>query len=95
MSQARSTLTLSEDDLRGDAIQPGHPLFGLIWINPERMSGAPCFTGSRVPVRALFDYIEAGESVDSFLEGFPPITREQAIAVLQVAEGLLEDYAAR
>src|ERR1051326_2464020 len=62
---------LTSEDLRGDLIQPGHPLFGIIWINRERMSGAPCFAGTRVPIKNLFDYLEGGEPLDEFLDGFP------------------------
>jgi len=76
---------LSSADLEGDLIQAGHPLFGIIWVNPQRMSGAPCFAGTRVPIRNLFDYIEGGEPLDEFLEGFPGVTREQAVAVLEMS----------
>jgi len=61
-----------------------------IEINPEKVSGTPVFSGTRVPVKNLFDYLEGGESIDDFLEGFPPVTREQAIAVLEMAEESLE-----
>lgn len=55
----------------------------LITISPDYLSGAPIFTGTRVPVQALFDYIEGGDPLDEFLEDFPNVTREHAIAVLQ------------
>lgn len=58
---------------------------GVIWIHPERVSGAPCFINTRVPIQNLFDYLEGGEPLDEFLEGFPPITREQAVKVLELA----------
>ena len=87
---------LAAERLRGDLIQPGHPLFGIIWINPRRMSGAPCFTGTRVPIKNLFDYVKGGEPLEEFLEGFPGVTREQAVAVLELAEaGLLEKLGVR
>ena len=57
----------------------------LIWSDPERLSGAPCFAGTRVPVKHLWDYLEGGESLGEFLEGFPGVTREQAIGVLEMA----------
>ena len=57
----------------------------LITISPEYLSGAPIFTGTRVPVQALFDYIEAGDPLDEFLEDFPNVSREHAVAVLQMA----------
>lgn len=49
------------------------------------MGGTPVFVGTRVPVETLFDYVEAGESIDDFLEGFPTVTREQVIALLEEA----------
>lgn len=64
-------------------ILPNHPLFGIVWVNPERLSGAPCFTGTRVPVNSLFDHLEAGDTLDLFLDDFPGVTREQAIALLE------------
>ena len=57
----------------------------LITISPEYLSGAPIFTGTRVPVQALFDYIEAGDPLDEFLDDFPNVSREHAVAVLEMA----------
>ncbi len=57
----------------------------VVKIDPEIMSGTPCFVGTRVPARTLIDYIEDGDSLDDFLEGFPTVTREQAIAFLEEA----------
>lgn len=74
---------LTAEDLAGDSIQPGHPLFGVVWVNRERMSGIPCFAGTRVPVRSLFDHVEAGDVLETFLDDFPGVTRKQAIAVLR------------
>ena len=69
---------------------------GLIWTDPERMSGAPCFDGTRVPIMNLFDCLAGGESLDEFLEGFPGVTREQAEAVLDLArKNLLEEVSPR
>lgn len=87
----RPSIPLTPEDLEGDAIQPGHPLFGIIWVNSDRLSGAPCFAGTRVPIKTLFDYLEGGEPLDEFLEGFPPVTREQAIAVLEMSRTSLLD----
>jgi uncharacterized protein (DUF433 family) len=58
---------------------------GVIWIDPERVSGEPCFINTRVPIQNLFDYLETGHTLDDFLEGFPPITKEQAVKVLELA----------
>lgn len=52
----------------------------------EVMSGALCFVGTRVPVKNLFDYLEGRSSLEEFLEDFPSITREMAIAVLEAAQ---------
>jgi uncharacterized protein (DUF433 family) len=78
-------------DLEGDLIPPTHPLFGVVWVNPERMHGTPCFFGTRVPIQNLWDYLEGGDPLDEFLDGFRPITREQAQTVLRAAlNGLLD-----
>ena len=83
---------LSADALRGDLIQPGDPLFGLAWINRERMSGAPCFAGTRVPLKNLFDYLEDGYTLDQFLSDFEGVTREQAVGIIELAQaGLLAE----
>ena len=57
----------------------------LVSRNPEIMSGALCFTGTRVPVKNLFDYLEGRSSLEDFLEDFPSIPRGKAIAVLEAA----------
>jgi uncharacterized protein (DUF433 family) len=63
----------------------------LITVSPNRLSGTPVFAGTRVPVQTLFDHLEAGDSLDVFLEDFPNVTREHAIAVLDSAKlALLE-----
>ena len=78
--------------LVGDKIQPGHPLFGLIWMNPQRVSGAPCFYATRVPIKNLFDSLAAGETLEEFLDGFEGVSREQALGVLDLAsKDLLDD----
>ena len=59
--------------------------YGPINIDPETMGGTPVFTGTRVPVQALFDYIESGESLNEFLENFPSVKKEFAIQVLKMA----------
>jgi uncharacterized protein (DUF433 family) len=64
---------------------------GVIWLHPDRVSGTPCFVNTRVPIQNLFDYIEGGEGVDDFLDGFPPITHDQAIKVLEMARTGLFD----
>lgn len=58
----------------------------IIYFNPEILGGTPVFIGTRVPVRALFDHLEAGDSIDDFLEGFPSVRRDQVIAVLEISQ---------
>jgi uncharacterized protein (DUF433 family) len=60
-----------------------HP---VVSRSPDVMGGAAVFPGTRVPVQTLLDYLEAGESIDDFLEGFPSVTREQVIAFLEEAK---------
>lgn len=57
----------------------------LVKRDPEIMSGALCFTGTRVPVKSLFDYLEGSSSLEEFLEDFPSVSRGRAVAVLEVA----------
>lgn len=57
----------------------------LVWTDPERMGGTPCFRGTRVPLDALFGNLEDGMSLDEFLEAFEGVTREQAVGVLEAA----------
>lgn len=80
-----ATKPLAASDLEGDLIQPGHALFGIVWVNAQRMSGTPCFTGTRVPVKSLFDHLEAGDTLENFLADFPGVTRQQALAVLEMS----------
>ena len=68
-------------------------LTGLVSQDPEIMSGTPVFAGTRVPVQSLWDHLEAGDSLDKFLDSFPSVSREQARAVLELAGELLIDRA--
>jgi len=61
----------------------------LITTSPDRLSGTPVFGGTRVPVQTLIDYLEAGDSLDAFLDDFPSVSREHAIAVLELAKSTL------
>ena len=63
----------------------------VMWIDPGRMSGAPCFAGTRVPVQTLLDHLKQGETITDFLEGAPSMTRSQAEHFLELAaEQLVE-----
>jgi uncharacterized protein (DUF433 family) len=57
----------------------------IVSVDTEVMGGTACFVGTRVPVQMLLDYIEAGDSIDDFLEGFPTVKRSQVIAFLKEA----------
>ena len=61
----------------------------IIVRDPEIMSGTPCFRGTRVPFQALLDYLEGGETLDEFLEQFPTVNREMAVAALETAKDKL------
>jgi uncharacterized protein (DUF433 family) len=61
----------------------------VISCNPEVMGGTPVFAGTRVPVQTLLDYLEAGDSIDEFLEGFPSVSREHVIEFLEQAKDQL------
>lgn len=61
----------------------------VIISDPEILSGTPVFRGTRVPVKNLFDYLEAGETTDDFLHSFPTVSKEQVISVLELSEALL------
>jgi uncharacterized protein (DUF433 family) len=61
-----------------------------IKVDPEIMSGTPCFVGTRVPIKYLFDSLAHGRPLDEFLSDFPSITREQAVAVLRLARQTLD-----
>lgn len=62
-----------------------HTKMPLITVSPDVLSGTPVFAGTRVPVQTLIEYLEGGDSIDDFLEGFPTVRREQVIAFLEEA----------
>ena len=61
----------------------------VVSCDPKVMGGTPVFSGTRVPVQTLLDYLEGGESIDDFLEGFPTVSREQVVAFLEQAKDRL------
>jgi uncharacterized protein (DUF433 family) len=66
----------------------------IIHSDPQILGGTPVFIGTRVPAQALIDYLEGGHPLDEFLDHFPAVTREQAIAALEIArDALLHDAA--
>ena len=64
-------------------------IMNVIVRDREILGGTPVFRGTRVPVQTLFDYLEGGETLEDFLEGFPTVTREAALAALEEAKDLL------
>jgi uncharacterized protein (DUF433 family) len=64
----------------------------LIERDPEKMGGEPVFQGTRVPIESLFDYLEGGETLETFLAQFPSVKRDQAVAVLSASRDLLLCY---
>jgi uncharacterized protein (DUF433 family) len=67
----------------------------VIHIDPDTLGGTPVFVGTRVPLQALIDYLEGGHPLSDFLEDFPTVSREHAIAALEQAKELLVAYSAR
>lgn len=65
------------------------PVDSVIHSDPEILSGAPVFRGTRVPLRAFIDYIEGGDGLDDFVADFPSASRDQAVAALELANELL------
>jgi uncharacterized protein (DUF433 family) len=61
----------------------------VVHSDPDILSGTPVFVGTRVPVQSLFDYLEAGDTLDEFLRQFPSVTRNQAVAALEFARDQL------
>ena len=83
------SVSLSQTESDTELIQTGDPRYGIISVDAERLSGEPCFAGTRVPIQTLWDHLEAGDSLDIFLEDFEGVTKEQAIAALELAKSSL------
>jgi uncharacterized protein (DUF433 family) len=66
----------------------------LVTVSPDWLGGEPCFTGRRVPVKALFDYLKAGHSLEEFLTDYPSVSRAHAVAVLDLANRSIAPIAA-
>ncbi len=59
-------------------------------IDPEILGGTPVFNGTRVPLKNLFDYLESGETIETFLQDFDTVSREQVLKVLELSEKLIQ-----
>jgi uncharacterized protein (DUF433 family) len=69
--------------------QPRSVQLSVVSIDPEIMGGTPCFVGTRVPIRTLLDYVEAGDSIDEFLEDFPSVGHDKVIALLEDSTAMI------
>jgi uncharacterized protein (DUF433 family) len=69
------------------------PTYRIVHSDPDILGGTPVFVGTRVPIKTMLDYLEAGDSLDVFLDHFPSVKREQAIAALELAKEMLIAYA--
>lgn len=68
-------------------------IFRVVHSDPDILGGTPVFVGTRVPIKNLIDYLEAGDSLDEFLDHFPSVSRESAISALELAKQMLTAYA--
>ena len=66
----------------------------IVHRDPEILGGTPVFVGTRVPVKSLYDHLEAGDSLDDFLDSFPSVSRQQAVAALEPAREMTEAHVA-
>ena len=71
------------------AKHPAPRIDAIVSVSPDVMSGTPVFRGTRVPIKNLLDYLAAGDSLAEFLDQFPTVKREQATALIELAEDLL------
>lgn len=79
------TVAVEERDLSTELVPPSDPRSAFVSIDPERLGGVPCFSGTRVPVKYLWEYLIKGKSLETFLDDFEGVPREEAIAALQQA----------
>jgi uncharacterized protein (DUF433 family) len=70
------------------------PKPAVVHSDPDILGGIPVFVGTRVPVKSLYDHLEAGDTLDEFLESFPSVSREQAVAALELGRSMTEAHAA-
>lgn len=84
--------TQVSDDRDSELVPKGDPRSSVISIDPERMWGTPCFAGTRIPIRSLFDHLKSGVSLDEFLDQFEGVSRDACARVLDMAcERLVDD----
>lgn len=88
-AQPTTGATAQERDLSTELVPQSDPRAAFISIDPERLGGVPCFVGTRVPIGYLWEYLIKGKSLDSFLDDFDGVPREEAVTALQQAYDLL------
>ena len=82
---------LSDDYWEGELVPRSDPRAAVVSVNPERMSGTPCFVGTRVPIKHLWDYLEGSDTLDEFLDDFEGVPREEVMAALHLSYQRLLD----
>lgn len=85
MSKALALEQVSDRDLSTELVPQSDPRAAFISIDPERLGGVPCFVGTRVPIRYLFEYLSKGKSLAEFLDDFDGVPRGEAEAALRQA----------
>lgn len=68
-----------------DQTDPASPWYPYVWVDPDRMGGQPCFRGTRLPVKILFEYLSDGQTVEQFIEAFDGVPRDMVVGVLEVS----------
>lgn len=85
----RGTIELGLDPVSEQASTANMQPNGIIVKDPEILGGTPVFQGTRVPFQALLDYLEGGQTLDEFLDDFPTVSKDAAVAALEFAKSLL------
>jgi uncharacterized protein (DUF433 family) len=81
----------AEIDINTERVPRDDPRSRVVSIDPGRHSGAPCFTGTRVPIQILWDHLSGNASLEEFLEDYPSVQREQAVEAIRLASERLLD----
>ena len=82
---------LPDDYWAGELVPPADSRAAVVSVNPERMSRTPCFVGTRVPIKHLWDYLEGSDTLEEFLDDFEGVPREKVMAVLRLSYQRLLD----
>ena len=68
-----------------DQTDPNSPWYPFVWVDAKRMGGEPCFRGTRLPVRLLFEYLRNGRTIEEFIDAFGGVPRDKVLGVLEVS----------